>query len=128
MTPRDAEQLLHTLQGQSLTLQDIHALARASGSSWTTAQLQLFLLCAPGVTYDKEANTYSAASPDGQAQLQHAIVEAVRSFEGKPIPAIQVRSRMPNNFITTDEQIVALARRTDGLEVFGPNLIRIKRK
>ena len=37
----------------------------------------------------------------------------------------QVRARLHERFVTTDEQVVAIARRTAGLEVFGPNLIRI---
>jgi len=48
----------------------------------------------------------------------------VRSFAGKPVAANQVRERLPSHFITTDEQVLALARRTAGLEVFGPQLIR----
>jgi hypothetical protein len=54
-----------------------------------------------------------------------AIVEAVRSFAGKPVPAVQVRARLPDHFVATDEQILAVARRAAGLEVVGPKLIRI---
>jgi len=128
MTPRDAEQLLHTLKDKSLTLEEIHGRVRASGSAWSQAQVQLFLLCTSDVQYDKLADTYRAVSCEGEGSLQHAILEAVRSFAGKPVPAVQVRARLPNHFVTTDEQIVAVARRTDALELFGPNLIRITKK
>ena len=125
MTPKQAEELLRTLKDKSLTLEDLHERVRTSGSTWTLEQLQLFLLCAPGVQRDTAAGTFRVVPRGGDEALQDAIVEAVRSFAGKPVPAAQVRARLPNHFVTTDEQILAIARRTTGLEVFGPKLIRI---
>lgn len=125
MTPKQAEELLRTLKDKSLTLEDLYERVRTSGSTWTVEQLQLFLLCAPGVQHDTAAGTFRVAPRGGDEALQDAIVEAVRSFAGKPVPAAQVRARLPNHFVTTDEQILAVARRTTGLEVFGPKLIRI---
>ena len=90
--------------------------------------MQLFLLCVPGVQHDALSCTYRVVSREGEEALQLAIFDAVRSFEGRPVPTVQVRARLPNDFVTTDEQIVAIAKRTDGLEVFGPNLIRITQK
>lgn len=125
MSPNQAQELLRTLKNKSLTLEELHERVRTSGSGWSLDQLRLFMLCAPGVQCDQETGTFHLAPRVGDEELQDAIVEAVRSFAGRPVPAAQVRARLPNQFITTDEQIVAVARRTPGLEVFGPNLIRI---
>ncbi len=125
MTPNQAQELLRTLKDKSLTLEELHERVRMSGSAWSPDQLRLFLLCAPGVQHDQAAGMFHIALRGGDEELQDAIIEAVRSFGGRPVPAEQVRARLPNQFITTDEQIVAVARRTLGLEVFGPKLIRI---
>src|SRR5262249_11932867 len=95
------------------------------GSTWALDQLQLFLMCAPGAQYEKTAGTFHVPTRGEDGRLQDAIIEAVRSLAGKPIPAAQVRARLPHYFITTDEHILAVARRAPGLEVFGPKLIRI---
>jgi hypothetical protein len=124
MTPRHAEELLTTLKQKALSLDEAHERARLSASNWSRDQVELFLLCAPGVERDVSGNFHAKADND-QDDLQAAIVEAVRSFAGKPVPASQVRARLPTHFVTTDEQIIAVARRAAGLEVFGPKLIRI---
>ncbi|MGK3990752.1 hypothetical protein WME99_47340 [Sorangium sp. So ce136] len=124
MTPRHAEELLSVLKQKALGFDELHERVRLSGSAWTREQIELFLLCAPGVTRD-DAGAFRAGAPSALDDLQAAIVEAVRSFTGKPVPAAQVRARLPNHFVTTDEQVLAVARRTAGLEVFGPKLIRI---
>lgn len=124
MTPRHAEELLNTLKQKPFSLDDVYERARLSGSVWSRDQLELFILCAPGVERD-ENGSFRIGAGDPQDELQAAIVEAVRSFTGKPVLAEQVRARLPNHFVTTDEQILAVARRTSGLEVFGPKLIRI---
>ncbi|SRR5712692_1486478 len=123
MTPRQGEELLHTLKEKSLTLEDLHERVRTSGSTWSLDQLRLFLLCAPGVHHDKTAGTFHVAPRGGDEALQDAILEAVRSFGGKPVPAAQVRVRLPNHFVTTDEQIRAIAKRSTGLQLVGPGLI-----
>jgi hypothetical protein len=97
---------------------------RLSGSVWTREQLELFLLCARDVTRDG-TGAFRALASSADDDLGAAIVEAVRSFAGRPVPAAQVRARLPQHFVTTDEQVLAVARRTAGLEVFGPKLIRI---
>ena len=124
MTPRHAEELLTTLKQKPLSLDEAHERAHLYGSAWSRDQLELFLLCAPSVERDA-SGSFRVGAGGAQQDLQAAIVEAVRSFADKPVPAAQVRARLPNHFVTTDEQILALARRTAGLEVFGPKLIRI---
>jgi hypothetical protein len=124
MTPRQAEELLSVLKLKALGLDELHERVRLSGSEWTRDQLELFLLCARGITRDGTGAFCDVTGGSGD-DLGAAIVEVVRSFAGKPAAASQVRARLPERFVTTDEQVVAVARRTAGLEVFGPNLIRI---
>lgn len=124
MTPRQAEELLSHLKAKPLGLDELHERVRLSGSAWTRDQLELFLICARGVTRDG-TGAFHAIAAGAEDDLGAAIVEAVRSFAGKPVPAAQVRARLPQQFVTTDEQVLAVARRTAGLEVFGPKLIRI---
>lgn len=125
MTPNQAGELIRALSGKPTALHELHERARASGSAWTAEQLQLFLLCAAGVRHNAADDSYRASEHHPEQALQDAIVEAVRSFAGRPIPALQVRARLPNHFVTTDEQILAVARRTPELDVFGPNLLRL---
>lgn len=124
MTPHMAEEMLSGLKLNPLRLDELHERVRLSGSGWTRDQLELFLRCARGVTCDGTGAFHAVAGGSGD-DLGAAIVEVVRSFAGKPVAAAQVRARLPERFLTTDEQVVAVARRTAGLEVFGPNLIRI---
>ncbi|MBK9386458.1 MAG: hypothetical protein IPN34_16725 [Planctomycetes bacterium] len=124
MTPRQAGELLAHLKLKALGLDELHERVRLSGSAWTRDQLELFLLCARGLTRDG-TGAFRAIAASAEDNLGAAIIEAVRSFAGKPVPAAQVRARLPQHFVTTDEQVLAVARRTAGLEVFGPKLIRI---
>lgn len=124
MTSRQAEELLSLLKQKALGLDELHERVRLSGSVWTREQLELFLLCARDVTRDGTGAFHALAS-SADDDFGAAIVEAVRSFAGRPVPAAQVRARLPQHFVTTDEQVLAVARRTTGLEVFGPKLIRI---
>lgn len=125
MTGSQAEELLSSLKGRALSLDEFYEHIRTLGSAWTLEQLYLFLLCARDVQYDPLSSTFRVVVRGEEDALQNAIVEAVRSFGGKPVPPSQVRARLPNDFITTDEQVLAVARRTTELEVFGPKLIRI---
>jgi len=125
MTPTQAEDFLRTLRGRPFTLADAHGRVRMSGSDWSVEQTHLFLLCAPGVQHDKGTDAFQVTKSGGDDELREAILDSVRSFAGRPVPAAQVRARLPSDFVTTDEQILGLARRTDGLEIFGPQLIRI---
>jgi hypothetical protein len=126
MTPRQAAELLQSLRSESLTLEELHERIRRSGSTWSAEQLLLFLHCAPNVQLDTGSRTFRViAHVREEEALQDAILDAVRSFAAKPASAAQVRARLPNHFVTTDEQVLAVARRTPGLEVFGPKLIRI---
>ena len=124
MTPRHADVILSLLKQKPLGLDELHERVRLMGGQWSRDQLELFLLCAQSVSRD-ETGAFHASAPSAQDDLATALIEAVRSFGGKPVPAKEVRARLPQHFVTTDEQVLAVARRTAGLEVFGPRLIRI---
>ncbi len=123
MTPQFAAELLGTLKETALGLDELHERARLSGSAWSSDQLELFLICVGGIQRD-DSGRFRAMRDTALDEFQASIAAAVRSFAGKPVSAAQVRSRLPNHFVTTDQQVLAVARRTAGLEVFGPALIR----
>lgn len=123
MTPQSAQELLAALQQQTRGIEELLERARLLGSTWSRDQLELFLLCMEGIECDA-TGLYRSIGQSLEAEIQAAVIDAVRSFAGKPVAANQVRARLPSHFITTDEQVLALARRTAGLEVFGPQLIR----
>lgn len=125
MTPSLVQELLDTLKQQPLGIDELQERALLSGSPWSRDQLELFLLCLAGIKRD-DSGEYHLSGRSTEDELQAAILDAVRSFAGRPVPAAQVRSRLPSHFVTTDEQVLAIAKRTPGLEVFGPQLIRIK--
>jgi hypothetical protein len=124
MTPQFAAELLSTLKQNALGLDELHERVRLSGSNWSRDQLELFLISLPNTTRD-DSHRYRIEGNTQEEELQTAIIASVHSFSGVPITAAQLRSRLPSTFITTDESILAVARRTAELEVFGPNLIRI---
>jgi phosphopantetheine adenylyltransferase len=124
VTPRHAQELLDAMKHKEFSLDDLCELAARFGSTWSRDQLELFLVCAPGVERDDSTGFFRAGAGSSEDALQIAIVEAVHSFAGKPIPAAQVRARLPAAFVTTDEQIRALAKRTPGLRLLGPGLIQ----
>jgi len=124
MTPQLAQELLGTLNQQPLGIDDLHGRARLSGSPWSRDQLELFLLCLAGIERDDSGN-YHQSGRSTEDELQAEILEVVRSFAGRPVSAEAVRLRLPNHFVTTNEQVLAVVRRSADLEVFGPNLIRI---
>lgn len=126
MTPHVATELLRALKIDALDLDQIEDRVRATGSAWSREQIALFLSCVATIARD-DAGLYRLDGSDGADALLDALMAAVRSFGGKPVTAAQVRARLPNHFVTTDEQVLALARRTPGLEIFGPGLIRVGR-
>lgn len=118
-----AQVLLDELRRQPLSLQALHERTPAAGLDWSAAQLRLFLRCLPDVAHDEATGLWRTASGGGDP-LQEAIVAAARSFSGKPVTVAQLRARLPSDFITTNEQVLAVARRTARLQIVGPGLIR----
>ena len=122
MTPRLAAELLRTLRENPKTLDEVLSWVTAAGSSWNQAQVLLFLRCIPEITND--GTTLRISADGGEENLKAALLQAVRSFGGKPVPAAMVRARLPGDLVTTDEQVRALAKRTAGLRIVGPGLIQ----
>lgn len=123
------EQLLALLKDGSLPFERGLDLARESGEAWTEPQMKLFLTCMDGIEI--------VSGPDGnfviqagrrttQEELLDAVSDVVRSFGGKPIHLTELRRRLPERFVTTEEQLRALIRNAASLELFGPGLIRVK--
>lgn len=129
MNTETYEQLVAMLKNGPLPFERGLELARESGYAWSEAQMKLFLTCMDGVEV--------APGPDGklviqagrrieQEELLDAIREVVRSFAGKPVHLTELRNRLPERFVTTEEQLRALVRNASALELFGPGLIRLK--
>lgn len=129
MTPLIYERLIESLGREPLTLESAHAVVHEFGSDWTESQLRLFLECMDGIEVERGGDgrvTVRLGGRTEQEELAAAVLEIARSRRGQPLPAAAIRQQLPGKFLTTDEQIKALARRTPGLEVFGPGLIRTK--
>ena len=129
MTPLIYERLLESLRREPLSLESAHAVTSEFGSNWTESQLRLFLECMDGVEVacgDDDRVTVRLGDRTEQEELAAAVLEIARSRRGQPLQATAIRQQLPGKFLTTDEQIKALARRTPGLEVLGPGLIRAK--
>jgi hypothetical protein len=126
VTPPIFEQLLAALQRGPLPLSQLHAYARDAGSAWSNEQVRLMLECLDGVTIgaDQADPAVSLGQRSARDELAQAILELVRANEGRPVPPQEVLRRLLGRFTTSVEQIMAIARQTPGLEVFGPGLLR----
>jgi hypothetical protein len=123
------EQLLVMLKDGSLPFERELELARESGDAWTDAQMKLFLTCMDGVEVapGKDGKlVIQVGRRTEQEELLDAAREIIRSFGGKPVHLTELRCRLPERFVTTEEQLRALIRNASGLELFGPGLIKLK--
>lgn len=123
------EQLLTLLRDGPLSFERGLELVREGGDAWSAAQLKLFLTCIDGVEVapgQAGGLVIQAGRRTEQEELLDAVHEIVRSFGGKPVHLSEIRRRLPERFVTTEEQLRALIRNASGLELFGPGLIRFK--
>jgi hypothetical protein len=122
------EQLLAALHREPLPLSRLHAYARDAGSTWSSEQLRLLLDCVEGVVVgaDRSDPTVALGQRSARDELAQAILDAVRASGGRPVPPQEVMRRLSGRFTTSVEQIMAIARQTPGLEVFGPGLLRLR--
>ena len=125
MTPTLATEMLRDLEQHERDFDDLLARCRAGGSEWSSEQLRLWLSHQPALQYNEGADCFKSGHENQEGDLNQALTEAVRSFAGRPATAAQVRERLPGHFVTTNEQILALARKIDALDVFGPGLLRL---
>jgi len=127
MTPVLAEQLIAGIRQKPQTIAEVHAQAQAGGSAWSLAQVHLLLACDREVILS-EANGMILATSTTRStedELAEAILAVVASFGGRPTSAVAIRQRLPAHFVTSDEQIKAVARATPGLHIVGPGLISV---
>jgi hypothetical protein len=132
MTEVILDRLTNALRAKPRKLDDLHALAVEAGSDWTPDQLWLLFACLDGFRVEEGGGeaaipTISLGDRTVKERLQEAILEVVRSEAGRPVPAQKVFSLLPSEFVTSVAQILAIARETPSLEVFGPGLLRLKR-
>jgi hypothetical protein len=123
------EQLMALLKDGPLRFERGLELARESGDAWSEAQMKLFLTCMDGIEVVQDPAgelVIQAGRRTEQEELLDAIREVVCSLTGKPAHLTELRGRLPERFVTTEEQLRALIRNASGLELFGPGLIRLK--
>jgi len=129
MTEVIFERLVTALRSKPRRLDELHAMAVEAGSTWTRDQLWLMLACLDGFVLEPGATapTVKLGDRSPKEKLQDAIIDIVRSQGGRPVPAQQVLSLLPSGFVTSVAQILAIARESPSLEVFGPGLVRLRK-
>ena len=122
------EEAQAALAAGPMTLSKLHERLKMAGSSWSESQHCLLFLALEGFSVDQTGDQVmvSCGGQSPKDRLLKDIVEVVDSFAGKPVPAGEVRKRLPTDYVTTDEQIKSIVKISEKLEVFGPGLIRRK--
>ncbi len=128
MTPETYKTITEVISSGAVTLRQLHAAARDSGSTWSLDQLHLLLSCLDdwGVTNADNEWIVERAGRSLEEELEDAILAAVQSQGSKPLPAGVVMSLLPGKFTTSEVQIRKLAKASSRLQVFGPGLIGMK--
>lgn len=116
------------LNAGPMLLAKLHERLKTAGSAWSESQHCLFFLACDGFSVDRRGSQFMIQAGEGSPQdrLLSDIEKVVESFSGKPVPALEIRKRLPNDYVTTNEQIKSTAKISDTLEVYGPGLIRRK--
>lgn len=122
------EDLTEEIRHAPQTISALHRLAHQRGSGWSAEQIRLLFECAETFSVEKTGADFSVkfAASDEKDDLASAVFEIVAASGGKPVHASEVRKKLPGHFITTEEQIKAIARSAPNLELFGPGLLRVK--
>lgn len=124
-----SNQIVEALKTGPLSLAQARLIARDAGSNWTESQIHLFLSCLDGIQVSKSTDgeiKINKAQESEEELLAAAILDIARSNSGRPLQLAAIRKLLPGKFFTTEEQIKAIAKKTAGLEVFGPGLVRLK--
>lgn len=128
MDPILFERVREKLRRAPLMLEQVEEEARALGSTWSQEQLALLFSVVPSVELENlgegRIRVRLGQAGEGEA-LVAAIKEVLVAKGGGPLPAAQIQDLLPERFVTSVEQIKTLGRKTDGLEVVGPGLIRM---
>ena len=128
MTPESYKAIAEGVSSGAVPLKQLQAAARDSGSTWSLDQLHLLLACLGDWTVTHESSEWMVerAGRSLEEELEEAIVAAVQSQGGKPMPAGVVMSLLPGKFTTSEAQIRKLAKDSSRLQVIGPGLIAMK--
>lgn len=128
MTPESYKSITESINSQSIPLRQLHAAARDSGSTWSVDQVHLLLACLDDWRVTNAGNEWQVerAGRSLEEELEEAIVTAVQSQGGKPLPAAIVMSLLPGKFTTSEAQVRKLAKESSRLQVVGPGLITVQ--
>jgi hypothetical protein len=128
MTPEIYKTITESINSQSMPLRQLHAAARDSGSTWSVDQVHLLLSCFDDWRVTNSGNDWlvERAGRSIEEELEDAIVTAVQSQGGRPMPAAVVMSLLPSKFTTSEAQIRKLAKESSRLQVMGPGLIAVR--
>ncbi len=122
------EEARAALAAGPMSLTKLHERLTMAGSAWSESQHCLFFLAFDGFAVDRAGDQIMIQSgqQSPKERLITEIEEVVESYGGKPVPAKEIRKRLPKDVVTTDEQVKAIVRVSQKLEVYGPGLIRKK--
>lgn len=128
MTPDSYKAITEAFSAGAIPLKQLHAAARDRGSAWSVDQLHLLLSCLEDWKVSKPVDEWivQRAGRSLEEELEEAIVAAVQSQGGKPLPAAIVMSLLPNKFTTSEVQVRKLAKDSSRLKIVGPGLIAVK--
>lgn len=128
MTPETYKSITDGIGADAMPLKQLHAAARDRGSVWSIEQLHLLLSCLDDWRVEKSGDDWVVhrAGRSLEEELEDAIVAAVQSQGGKPLPAAVVMSLLPSKFTTSEAQVRKLAKESSRLLVLGPGLISAK--
>lgn len=127
MTPETYKATTEGIAADAIPLKQLHAAARDRGSVWSLEQLHLLLSCLDDWRIEKPGDEWHVqrAGRSLEDELEDAIVAAIQSQGGKPIPAAAVMSLLPSKFTTSEAQVRKLAKESSRLRVLGPGLIAV---
>ena len=128
MTPESYKTITESINSQSMPLRQLHAAARDSGSTWSVDQVHLLLSCLDDWRVSDAGSEWlvERAGRSLEEELEEAIVTAVQSQGGKPLPAAIVMSLLPGKFTTSEAQVRKLAKESSRLQIVGPGLVAIR--
>ena len=128
MTPESYKAITESINSQSMPLRQLHAAARDSGSTWSVDQVHLLLSCLDDWRVTDAGSEWQVerAGRSLEEELEDAIVTAIQSQGGRPMPAAVVMSLLPSRFTTSEAQVRRLAKGSSRLQVVGPGLIALR--
>lgn len=121
MTPEILTQLLDRLHNQPHSLDELHKIAVAAGSSWSQEQVALLLSCLPNVA--EQNGTFRSTAEQTESPAVKALLALATVT---PIPAAVFVRKMPPGVLVTPAALCEMARNHPKLELVGAHMIRLK--